>query len=297
MADAQTMTAEQAAALRAPFPPEAIGQLPKPYKADSPKGECSDCGQRHGLPAMHLDYVGHAAVTDRLLQVDPGWTWEPMATDPNTGAPLMVGDGLWIRLTVCGVTRVGFGDGKSTKERIGDAIRNAAMRFGVALDLWSKESLIEGQHDEPGTARPDPDAAARHGLRTQIADLAREHEWDTAVLGQEFTATYGVSTMTASPADLAAYLRDLQQRATLARLDAEPADPPSPDVPPAGEGARKTADDYLALLRDASTKKEVIALIQQSSMDGLADAEVEPEGEAATTLSAFATARLRAVSA
>jgi hypothetical protein len=27
------------------------------------------------------------------------------------------------------------------KERIGDAIRNAAMRFGIALDLWSKEEL------------------------------------------------------------------------------------------------------------------------------------------------------------
>ena len=27
----------------------------------------------------------------------------------------------------------------ATKEAIGDAIRNAAMRFGVALDLWAKD--------------------------------------------------------------------------------------------------------------------------------------------------------------
>lgn len=139
-----TLTPEKAAELRKAFPPEAVGKLPKPYKADSPKGACKDCGGWHGLPAVHLDYVGHAATTDRLLQVDPGWTWEPMATDER-GLPLADTKGnLWIRLTVCGVTRIGVGDGKSVKECIGDAIRNAAMRFGVALDLWSREELEQG---------------------------------------------------------------------------------------------------------------------------------------------------------
>jgi len=114
------VTPNQARQLREPFPPEAIGQLPK--------------------GGVMLDYVGHAATTSRLLEVDPEWTWEPMATGPN-GEPLFVNGGLWIRLTVCGVTRPGFGDGKNPKEMIGDAIRNAAMRFGVALDLWSKEDI------------------------------------------------------------------------------------------------------------------------------------------------------------
>jgi hypothetical protein len=54
-----------------------------------------------------------------------------------------VNGNLWIRLTICGVTRIGVGDGKSLKECIGDAIRNAAMRFGMALDLWAKETLVE----------------------------------------------------------------------------------------------------------------------------------------------------------
>ena len=113
-----SITPEQAAALRKPFPRESIGKLPK--------------------GGMQLDYVGHAAVTDRLLTVDPAWTWEPMALT-SEGLPALDRAGnLWIRLTVCGVTRVGVGDGKSTKELVGDAIRNAAMRFGVALDLWSK---------------------------------------------------------------------------------------------------------------------------------------------------------------
>ena len=95
------------------------------------------------MPAAHLDFVGHAATTDRLLTVDPEWSWEPMALD-QYGSPQMDRDGnLWIRLTVCGVTRIGVGDGSSMKEKIGDAIRNAAMRFGVALDLWAKENLVE----------------------------------------------------------------------------------------------------------------------------------------------------------
>ena len=55
--------------------------------------------------------------------------------------------GLWIKLTVRGVTRLGYGDanGKTgsnaIKEIIGDAIRNAAMRFGAALELWHKGEL------------------------------------------------------------------------------------------------------------------------------------------------------------
>lgn len=142
------MDETQAKALREPFPAAAVGKLPKPKRKDAEKGNCPECGGWHGLPAVHLDYVGHAATTDRLLAVDPEWTWKPMALTPE-GAPLIRDGGLWIWLTVCGVTRPGFGDGNSTKEMIGDAIRNAAMRFGVALDLWAKEDLSDIAHQEP----------------------------------------------------------------------------------------------------------------------------------------------------
>ena len=128
-----SMTAEQVTALRKPFPPEMVGKLPKRTKnADGSWG-----------PTIHLDYVGHAAVTDRLLMVDPAWSWEPLALDEHGLPALDRAGNLWIKLTICGVTRLGVGDGKSAKECIGDAIRNAAMRFGVALDLWAKENLVE----------------------------------------------------------------------------------------------------------------------------------------------------------
>jgi hypothetical protein len=68
---------------------------------------------------------------------------------------------MWIKLTVCGVTRLGYGDaqgktgGDAMKERIGDALRNAAMRFGAALELWHKGILhLDDEGDEPA-AKPD----------------------------------------------------------------------------------------------------------------------------------------------
>jgi len=144
--------------LRKPFPENLISKLPKPtkqqtedVKANFRNGiRCQLCGAWHHPEVVHLDYVGHAALTDRLLEADPEWTWEPMAKTQD-GLPLFdKTGGLWIRLTVCGVTRLGYGhaDEKQTKdagarekEVIGDALRNAAMRFGAALDLWHKGDL------------------------------------------------------------------------------------------------------------------------------------------------------------
>lgn len=94
-----------------------------------------------------LDYMGHADVTDVLLAHDPLWEWAPLAYDDFGLPKFYVRDGipvgLWIHLTVHGHTRLGFGSCQTTagdpvKELIGDAIRNAAMRFGVGLALWSK---------------------------------------------------------------------------------------------------------------------------------------------------------------
>ena len=169
------ITPEQALALRKPFPAESVGKLPKPVRSQDPdKGKCvagskysADghfCGGYHSR-SVHIDYVGHAATTDRLLTVDPDWSWEPFALD-DAGLPALDrGGNLWIRLTICGTTRIGVGDGKSAKECIGDAIRNAAMRFGVALDLWAKEDLVEfaqaAAHRQGSPASPTSPASPR----------------------------------------------------------------------------------------------------------------------------------------
>ena len=140
--------------LREPFLPHQISKLPKGTKAQNecPANEkivCKICGGWHHPRVIHLDYVGHAALTDRLLDVDPQWFWEPMALKEGLPAFDTIG-GLWIYLTVCGVRRIGYGNaaaatfrtvGDREKEAIGDALRNAAMRFGAALDLWHKGDL------------------------------------------------------------------------------------------------------------------------------------------------------------
>jgi hypothetical protein len=160
------MEQQDAAALRKPFDKKEINQIPK---RNNKTGS-----------TVYLDYVGHANVTDRLLQVDPTWTWRPLATDPN-GMPLLDDfGGLWIDLTVAGVTKVGYGwadgdkGGNAIKEAIGDAIRNAAMRFGVALDLWMKEPATIAQ---PAQEKPARDSKPAKKLPANVpAALADETE-------------------------------------------------------------------------------------------------------------------------
>lgn len=170
------MTPEIAAVLRKPFPSEQIGKLPR--------------------GRTELDYVGHADVTSRLLEADPAWNWEPLAKDGN-GLPLFELDkngnpvGLWIKLAVAGVTRLGYGSVPSdqrdaVKVLIGDALRNAAMRFGVALDLWSKSDRADPTAENPsgsaGTvARSKPSLEEMVTTAAGITDAGelRKH-WEKA---------------------------------------------------------------------------------------------------------------------
>lgn len=158
---------EQLKKLREPFPPEQVGKLPK--------------------GGATLDFVGHGFLTARLLDVDPMWTWEPMALDER-GLPLFDDQGgLWIRLTVCGMTRLGYGDAggrkgpSAIKEAIGDALRNAAMRFGAALDLWSK-----GDPDAPLPKSPYEIAVLR------LKAVCARRKLDLKAVADRFEADYGV---------------------------------------------------------------------------------------------------------
>ncbi|MFF1444087.1 hypothetical protein [Streptomyces sp. NPDC058295] len=148
------------AQLREPFQANQISKLPKitcnkcskaPYKEceHHKKQKCDVCNSKITTAHMHLDYVGHAELTGRLLAADPLWTWEPLAFDTDGLPKFDHNGGLWIRLTVAGHERLGYGDAQgktgpnAVKEAIGDALRNAGMRFGAALNLWSKTEMDE----------------------------------------------------------------------------------------------------------------------------------------------------------
>lgn len=172
--------------MRLPFVGGQISKLPKQsknqteqVKSDRTYGvNCTICGGWHHKNAVHLDYVGHAALTDRLLDADIAWSWEPFSVGADGLPALDRNGGLWIRLTVGGVTRIGYGsaDGKNggdaIKEIIGDALRNAGMRFGAALDLWHKGDL---HADEPAEDRQQ-EQRRDTGRDTQSRERPRDEQ-------------------------------------------------------------------------------------------------------------------------
>lgn len=123
-----------------------------------------------------LSYISHPSVRDRLNSVDPTWSIVPVL-DYTTGRPLedraditMIPIGAWFKLTVCGVTKWGYGSydpsvAKATMDAIkagtrvwtddldpdwrkkveSDALSRAAMNFGVGLQLWSSRVTLESQ--------------------------------------------------------------------------------------------------------------------------------------------------------
>ncbi len=222
-------------ALRAHFPADVVGKLPKVTCPKCSKGSCDEhrkikcgtCGNYISERHIHIEYVGHADVTGRLLEVDPEWSWKPKSTDPDPEAlkaAVASGDvevlrlvlenapprfernsngypvGFWMLLTVGGVTRPGYGSCPATqmdaeKVLIGDALRNAAMRFGVALAQWQK-----GDREDPtaenstGSDKPEPHARAAQQPRGQVgrpqdgngsrpASQVIPADWQTAIDG------------------------------------------------------------------------------------------------------------------
>lgn len=206
------------AKLREPFPDRHISKLPKETRKqiDERKAnnsfmvwKCPVCGGAHHKNAVHLDYVGHAALTDRLLDTDPEWVWEPLAFRDGLPAFDQTG-GLWIKLTVLGVTRLGYGHaaakagqdpGAREKEVIGDALRNAAMRFGAALDLWHKGDLHgddaadetvpangESREDNPNADEPQGMPATEWAKLTSLLQA-------TGVAPAKLLKEYGVKSL------------------------------------------------------------------------------------------------------
>ncbi|QDP67210.1 MAG: hypothetical protein GOVbin7368_1 [Prokaryotic dsDNA virus sp.] len=220
--------------LREPFPAHQISKLPKPTKqqTDAVRNDfkagirCEVCGLWHHPKVVHLDYVGHAALTSRLLDCDPAWNWEPVAFS-DKGTPLLDDHGgMWIRLTVCGQTRLGYGhpDGKkggdAIKEVIGDALRNAAMRFGAALDLWHKGGDLHGPDDVQDEAPPPRDT----GPSQEAIDTACTSLTNAETLEQLRAIWSDLRALQAVPAVLDA--KD-QRKAALE----QPKPQPDPDCP------------------------------------------------------------------
>lgn len=172
---------------------------------------------------VYLDYVGHAEITRILSEVDPTWTWEPAGWDNGRpaihvhqgeihrrdAAPIEVPTAtLWGYLTLLGVRRLAVGSVEAhkpdlDKELVSDFLRNAAMRFGIALALWMKEdnstpsaprsaTMVTEQRGETTVSRPSnaPTEKQLGFLRKMLkeagqlppANLASLDKWEVSKL-------------------------------------------------------------------------------------------------------------------
>lgn len=150
--------------------------------------ELSDILAKYGVPDPKivgklpkgntmLDFVGHADVTKMLIEIDPNWTWEPVAFDDQGLPAYRVENGYahmagW--LTIHGIRRLGIGSVQHNKQDLlkelcSDFIRNAAMRFGICLALWTKQEWDDlGDKPAPATPVAAPKAAPKPAAKKVI---------------------------------------------------------------------------------------------------------------------------------
>lgn len=184
-----------------------------------------DILDRYGVPdpkivgklpkgGIQLDYVSHAEITRILIEVDPCWDWEPVAWDSNGLPAITVVNNMAHmagRLTIHGVSRVGVGSVAHNKpdiykELVSDFLRNAAMRFGVALSLWSKQEWQDNDQPAPKvtrqapkpTAGSAPDAVLTVAQQKQITDACTKEGFNV----KQLTDMAGVKLEAATNADL-----------------------------------------------------------------------------------------------
>jgi hypothetical protein len=175
---------EIARQLREPLPADQIGKLPKIPRAqqNDRKQGCRYCGGYHVPIAdnLHVDYVAHAIVTDKLNTIvgQDGWGLAiDLLKESKDGEHVI---GILATLTIAGLSKQEAGDpgkrstwGEELKLAISDWLPRAAMRFGLGLEVWAKQPLdkviVEDAHEperpaqqrRQEQARPAPGTAAK----------------------------------------------------------------------------------------------------------------------------------------
>lgn len=187
-----------------------------------------------------LDFVGHAEITKILLEIDPNWSWEPVAWTTEGRPAITVVNGnavMWGKLTVLGQTRLGVGTAKHDKadldkELIGDFLRNAAMRFGICLSLWSKAEWEDITPAHKPAAKPDLSSAV---------DNFKAACYQNGIKPDEFAKSVGVDDLTAVTSEQLDLLR-VAYRKHMAAQKEQPKPEPQPEPQPEPVSAVSTSD-------------------------------------------------------
>lgn len=114
-----------------------------------------------------IDYIEWHTVADLLDQVAPEWSHAVHAIVPINDLVAVIAS-----ITIAGVTREGIGTGSAESE-VGikkaehDALKRAAVKFGIARDLYKHAPESEDASIDPPATRPLP----RDPLAKTLADL------------------------------------------------------------------------------------------------------------------------------
>ena len=146
---------------------------------------------------IQLDYVGHAEITRILTEIDPLWEWKPFKIDDDGLPSYRVENGMAHMagaMTLLGHTRLAIGSAPHNKqdllkELVSDFLRNAAMRYGISLSLWSKE---EWGGESDAAPAPKKKAPAKKPEPEPVADT---QQIDPARIGK-FKAACAVAGLT-----------------------------------------------------------------------------------------------------
>jgi hypothetical protein len=124
------LTSEDIKVLKAPFAKDTLGVKVQSYSKDRTR-------------AMLVLYLQHTDVQDRLEQVDPAWTCEVTGEE-------RAGDTVYVRtrLTLKGVSRENVGEGGDPKSAYSDALKRAAMLFGVGRYLYDSVTVWTEYNDQ-----------------------------------------------------------------------------------------------------------------------------------------------------
>lgn len=118
-----SLTKQDLETLQRPFDEATIGIKVQSFSKDKTK-------------AMLVAYVQHTDAYARIEEVDPAWSVKITETQ-------YVGESCFVRvaMTIKGVTRENAGEGSDPKSATSDAIKRAAMLFGVGRYLYDADTV------------------------------------------------------------------------------------------------------------------------------------------------------------
>lgn len=223
--------AEASKHLRRPFTPEAVK-----FKVQA----TWDGG------AMVVFYIDARLVVERLNLVCPE-NWEPRYTRE--------GNLMWCVLSVFGIARPDVGDGYQGKGLVSDALKRAAVQFGVGVSLYAVPKVFLKLADGHLRQRANKQGAEKYQITDAGERVCRERyrEWLTAHGIAKFGDVLDHGDVEGAAGDVDAEAAPPERESRLPVAAATPAAPP--EVDPRDEiDTLLMIDDPLKPLRAAAVE-------------------------------------------